>query len=140
MAKRLYVGNLSFNMTQEALKTLFSEYKSVGEVTIVINKFSGRSKGFGFVEVTDDAEAEKAIADLNGKEVEGRAIFVNEARPFDPDKPRPERRSFGGRDGGFGGGRGGGRFGGGGRDGGRGGFGGGGGRFEGRRRSNEDEE
>lgn len=135
MAKRLYVGNLSFNMTQEALKNLFSEYKSVGEVTIVINKFSGRSKGFGFVEVTDDAEAEKAIADLNGKEVEGRAIFVNEARPFDPDKPRPERRSFGGRDGG----RGGGRFGGGGfgsRDGGR--F-GGGRRFEGRRNSEDDE-
>ena len=132
MAKRLYVGNLPFSMTQEALKNLFSAYSSVGEVTIVINKFSGRSKGFGFVEVSDDAEAEKAIADLNNKEIEGRTIFVNEARPFDPDKPR-ERRSFGGRDGGRDGGRGGGRFGG--RSGGR--FGGGGDRFGGGRRERE---
>ncbi|MFA5992364.1 MAG: RNA-binding protein [Candidatus Pacearchaeota archaeon] len=112
MAKRLYVGNLPFSVTQEALKNFFSAFKSVGEVTIVVNKFSGRSKGFGFVEISDDEEAEKAIAELNGKDLEGRALFVSEARPFDPDKPRPERRSFGGREGGRSGGYGGGRSGG----------------------------
>ena len=102
MAKRLYVGNLPFSVTQEVLKNFFSAFKSVGEVTIVVNKFSWRSKGFGFVEFSDDYEAEKAIAELNGKDLEGRALFVSEARPFDPDKPRP-RRSFGDRDGGRGG-------------------------------------
>lgn len=114
MSKKLYVGNLPFSMTQEQLEKLFSGY-SPSEVTVITNKYSGKSKGFGFVTIEDDEQAEKAISEMNGKEVEGRALTVNEARPFDPDKPRPPRRDFGGgggrrfgggdRGGGFGGGR-----------------------------------
>ena len=134
MSKRLFVGNLPFNLTQDKLKELFSGYGSLGETVVVTNKFSGRSKGFGFVAVEDDSEADKAISEMDGKEVEGRKITVNEARPFDPDKPRPPRREFGGRR--FGGDRGGfgsrGRFGGSGGNIGR-------GRFEGRRERNSEE-
>ncbi|MDP3881993.1 MAG: RNA-binding protein [Nanoarchaeota archaeon] len=107
MSKRLYVGNLPFSVNAEKLKELFSAYGQIEEATVVIFKDTGRSKGFGFVTLTDDAQADKAQQEMNGKEIEGRQIKVNEAAPFDPDKPR-ERR------GGFGGGRGGGgRFGGG---------------------------
>lgn len=118
MSKRLYVGNLPFSMTDEGLKALFSAYQEIEEVNVITNKFNGRSKGFGFVTLADDAEGDKAISEMNGKEIEGRKIIVSEAKPFDPDKPRP-RRSFGsggsfggsrGRSGGFGGSRG--RFGG----------------------------
>ncbi|HRZ85841.1 MAG TPA: RNA-binding protein [Candidatus Paceibacterota bacterium] len=105
MSKRLYIGNLPFSVTNDALKQLFSEYGEISESGVVVNKFNGRSKGFGFVTVSDDSQAEKAISEMNGKEVEGRAIVVTEAKPFDPDKPRP-RRNFGGgfggrREGGF---------------------------------------
>ena len=96
MSKRLYVGNLPFSVTQEQLQNLFSNYGALGEVLLVINKHSGRSKGFGFVTIEDDAQADKAISEMNGKDIEGRALTVNEARPFDPDKPRPTfRRRFG---------------------------------------------
>jgi hypothetical protein len=130
MSKRLYVGNLPFNLTLEAFKAMFEKYGTVTEATIVTNKFNGRSKGFGFVTFESDEAGDKAKTELNGSEVEGRKLTVNEATPFNPDAPRPERRGgFGGRGGGFGG-RGGGRgfggprrFGGGDRDGGR-GFGG----------------
>jgi RNA recognition motif-containing protein len=114
------------------LTNLFSKYGKLGEVTVVTNKFNGRSKGFGFVTIEDDAQAATAISETNGSDVEGRKITVNEATPFDPNKPRPERRSggFGGeRRGGFGGPR---RFGGGDR---RGGF---GGRGRDNRRESED--
>ncbi len=114
MSKRLYVGNLPFSTNAEKLKELFSAYGQIEEATVVAFKDTGRSKGFGFVTLADDAQAEKALQEMNGKDVEGRQIKVNEAAPFDPDKPR-ERR------GGFGGGRGGGRFGGGRRFGGNGG-------------------
>lgn len=129
MSKRLYVGNLPFTITLDALKALFAKYGNVTEATIVSNKFNGRSKGFGFVTFEADADADKAIAELNGSDCEGRKLTVNEATPFDPNKPRPERRSGGFRSGGFGGRREGGfggprRFGGGNRGGGR-GFGGG---------------
>jgi RNA recognition motif-containing protein len=142
MSKRLFVGNLPFSLTQEGLTNLFSKFGKLGEVTVVTNKFNGRSKGFGFVTIEDDAQAATAISEMNGSDLEGRKLTVNEATPFDPNKPRPERRSggFGGR-GGYGGGRGGGfggprRFGGGGgrREG---GFGGGRGR-DNRRESSED--
>lgn len=122
MGKKLYVGNLPFSATEGTLIDLFTPYGQVESARLITDRDSGRSKGFGFVEMGTDEEAEKAIAEMNGKEVEGRALTVNEARPQEP-------RSGGGFGGGRGGGGGGGRgFGGGGGGGGRGGFGGGGGR------------
>lgn len=103
MSKRLYVGNVPYSMTSEKLKEIFAAFGNVEEATIVTFKDSGRSKGFGFVTMTDEAAAQKAITDLNGKEVEGRKMFVNEAQPFDASKPR-ERRPFRRGGGGFGGG------------------------------------
>jgi|SRR3989338_7630470 len=104
MSKKLYVGNLPFSTGNEQLAKLFSAYGEASEATVIAFKNTGKSKGFGFVTLTDDAQAEKAIQEMNGKEVEGRKIVVSEAQPFDPDKPR-ERRPF--RSGGFndGGGR-----------------------------------
>jgi len=96
MAKKLYVGSLPYNTTEDALKDAFSQAGTVESATIIIDKMSGRSKGFGFVEMSTDDEAEKAIEMFNGKEFEGRSIVVNEARPM---KERTQRR------GGFGGGR-----------------------------------
>jgi len=116
MSKKLYVGNLPFSVTSEKLKEIFSAYGAIEEAQVITFKDSGKSKGFGFVTVTDDVQADKAKLELNGKDIEGRKLFVNEAKPFDPDAPRKPRRDFGG-----GGGR---RFGGGG------GFGGGRGRFD----------
>lgn len=105
MAKRLYVGNLSYSTTDEMLKEAFSQAGTVESVNIITDKFSGRSKGFGFVEMSTDEEAAKAIETVNGKEMDGRNLNVSEARPM---AERPERRGgFGG--GGFGGSRGGGR-------------------------------
>lgn len=107
---KLYVGNLPFKMAEQDMKALFEPYGELGEVVIIKDRFSGRSKGFGFVTVNDDEKAKQAIADLNGKDFEGRALTVNEAQPM---QPREERGGFGGRPrGGFGGGRGGGGFGG----------------------------
>lgn len=114
MAKKVYVGNLPFSTTNEKLKEVFSKFGEITEATVIVNKFSGRSKGFGFVTFTNDADADKAMAEMHDKEMDGRKLTVKEATPFNPDAPRPERR------GGFGGGRG--RFGG--DRGGRGGFGG----------------
>ncbi len=105
MGKKLYVGSLPYSTSEDELRDMFGACGAVDSVSIIIDKFSGKSKGFGFVEMSNDDEAQKAINDLNGREMGGRSIVVNEARP-------PEKRS-----GGFGGG--------GGR--GRGGFGGGGG-------------
>jgi RNA recognition motif-containing protein len=116
---RLYVGNLSYNMTSQGLEELFAEYGQVKSAQVVQDRDTGRSKGFGFVEMSDNGQAQAAMTGLNSKEVDGRALTVNEARPR-------EERSFGG--GGGGGGRsggGGGGYGGGG--GGGGGYGGGGG-------------
>jgi len=149
MSKKLFVGNLPFGMSDDQFKGLFASYGELGETGVVRFKDTGKSKGFGFVTINDDAQAEKAKTEMNQKEVEGRKIFVNDATPFNPDKPR-ERR-FGGGGGGYGGGSRGGGYGGGGRrfGGDRGGFGGGrgggrrfggsgggdGGGFGGRRRS-----
>ncbi|MBI2633452.1 MAG: RNA-binding protein, partial [Parcubacteria group bacterium] len=94
MAKKLYVGNLSYNMTDDQLKSMFAEAGSVETASIIMNKFNGRSKGFGFVEMASDEEAQKAIDMFNGKEVDGRAIVVNEARPMG-DRP-PRSGGFGG--------------------------------------------
>ena len=84
MAKKIYVGNLSFQTTDADLKDMFSEVGQVESVQIITDRDTGRSKGFGFVEMSDDAAAAKAIERFNGKEVNGRALTVNEARPKDP--------------------------------------------------------
>src|SRR6185312_11956288 len=116
MAKKLYVGNLSYQVDSSELEQLFGAHGQVLSAQVINDRDTGRSKGFGFVEMANDAEADAAIAALNGQEHNGRALTVNEARPR-------EERSGGG-----GGGRGGfGGRGGGGGGGGRGGYGGGGG-------------
>jgi len=81
VAKKLFVGNLPFSVTDEQLNETFKAMGEVGSANVVTDKFSGRSRGFGFVEMTQDADAEKAVKELNGKEIEGRKIVVNEARP-----------------------------------------------------------
>lgn len=100
---KVYVGNLPYSVDGEKLKEMFSSYGEIEESTVIQDKFSGRSKGFGFVTFKDDEAAKKAISEMNDKEIEGRQIKVNEAKPMDPDRPRPPRRNFGG--GGFGGNR-----------------------------------
>lgn len=79
--KNIFVGNLSFGATEETVRSLFETHGSVQRVSIVTDRDTGRSRGFGFVEMTDDAEANKAIAALNGRELDGRAMNINEARP-----------------------------------------------------------
>jgi len=89
MAKKLYVGSLSYDTNEDGLKDHFSQAGSVESVAIIKDKMSGRSKGFGFVEMSSDEEAQNAIDTLNGKELDGRALVVNEARPME-DRPRRE--------------------------------------------------
>ena len=120
MGKKLYVGNLSYNVDSSELEQLFGQHGQVVSAQIINDRDTGRSKGFGFVEMADDAEADAAIAALNGQQHDGRALTVNEARP------REDRGGGGG--GGGGGSRGGYAGGGGGRSGGGYGGGGGGGR------------
>jgi RNA recognition motif-containing protein len=79
--KKIYVGNFSFNMTEEELRAMFEPYGNVESATLVTDRDTGRSRGFGFVAMSNDEEAEKAMAALNGKEAGGRALTVNEARP-----------------------------------------------------------
>ena len=79
----LYVGNLSYDMSEENLRSEFAEYGEVQSAKIITDKFTGRSRGFGFVEMTSDDEGKKAMEELNGKDVEGRQLVVNEARPRD---------------------------------------------------------
>ncbi len=127
MGRKLYVGNLSYSATESSISDLFSQVGTVDSCRIITDRDSGRSKGFGFVEMSTDEEAQKAISEFNGKEVDGRALTVNEAKPQEP-------RSGGG--GGYGGGGGGGsRGGGGGYGGGGGSRGGGGGGYGGGGRS-----
>src|SRR5687768_13913996 len=124
MGKKLYVGNLSYDVTSSDLEQLLSAHGTVQSAEVISDRMTGRSKGFGFVEMGSDEEAQAAIAALNGQEHGGRALTVNEA------KPREDRGGGGGGGGrgGYGGGGGGGHGGGGGgRGGGGGGYGGGGG-------------
>ena len=109
MGNKIYVGNLPFSATSESLNEMFSKFGSVDSAKIIMDKDTGRSKGFGFVEMSSGDEAAAAIEKLNGSDMGGRSLVVNEARPMEPRENRG---------GGFGGGRGGDR-------GGRGGFGGG---------------
>lgn len=81
MAAKLYVGGLAYSVTEQELETLFAEYGKVASTAVIKDRDSGQSKGFGFVEMSSDEEAQAAIKGLNGKEVSGRSIMVNEARP-----------------------------------------------------------
>lgn len=135
MGNKLYVGNLAYSVRDQDLQDAFSEYGAVASAKVMMDRETGRSKGFGFVEMSNDAEAQAAINGLNGQPVAGRAIVVNEARPRE-ERPAGFRSPYGGSGGGggregggggYGGGRsGGGGYGGGGREGGGGGYGGGG--------------
>ena len=120
MGKKLYVGNLSYRMTDSDLEQLFASHGTVSSAQVIMDRDTGRSKGFGFVEMASDQDAQSAITALNGKEIEGRSLTVNEARP---KEDRGTGGGGGGR-GGYGGGGGGGGYGGGGGGGGRGGYGG----------------
>ncbi len=125
MGKKLYVGNLSYSIRDNDLEQAFGEFGAVASAKVMMERETGRSKGFGFVEMGTDAEALAAIEGLNGHTLDGRALTVNEARPMEP---RPAGGGFGGgRSGGGGGGGYGGGAGGGGYGGGRSGGGGGGG-------------
>ncbi len=86
--KKLYVGNLSYNTTDSTLKDLFAQVGPVASAVVIMDKMTGRSKGFGFVELENDADADTAIAKFNGQEIDGRKLTVNEARPMEPRAPR----------------------------------------------------
>src|SRR6478735_8843885 len=119
MSTKIYVGNLPYSVTDSILESNFAEFGSVSSAKVMMDRETGRSKGFGFVEMGSDAEAQAAINGMNGQALEGRAIVVNEARPRE-DRPGGGGGGYGGGGGGYGGG-------GGGRSGGGGGYGGGGG-------------
>ncbi len=125
MPTKLYVGNLAYSVTNEDLEGLFSQAGKVDSAVVVVDKFSGQSRGFGFVEMADSNDAARAIEEFNETELKGRNIRVNEARPREGGGGGGPRGGGGG--GGYGGPRGGGGGGGGGRD--RRGGGGGGGRW-----------
>lgn len=88
MAVKLFVGSLPFTTTSDQLREIFAKVGQVAEANVVADKMTGRSRGFGFVEMATDEDAKKAIEKLNGTEVEGRKIFVSEARPQAPREPR----------------------------------------------------
>jgi RNA recognition motif-containing protein len=89
----IYVGNLHFNVSEDELRKAFEEYGEVASVKIITDKYSGRSKGFGFVEMLNDKEAKEAIDNLNGTEIKGRAVNVNQAREKE-NNPGGDRRNF----------------------------------------------
>ena len=129
MGTKLYVGNLPYSIDKSRLEEMFAGFGNVASAQVIMDRETGRSKGFGFVEMGSDQEAQAAIAGLNGKALDGRSLTVNEARPQEPRSGGFGGGGGGGRrgpgGGGFGGGGGGGRRG----PGGGGGFGGGGGRY-----------
>jgi cold-inducible RNA-binding protein len=103
MAKKLFVGGLSYETTEATLKETFAQAGTVESATVITDKMSGRSKGFGFVEMSTEEEAQKAVEMFNGKEIDGRNVTVNEARPMEARAPR--QGGFNRGDRGFGGGR-----------------------------------
>ena len=110
MATKLYVGGLPYSTQEDALKELFAQAGGVTSAVIIMDKMSGRSKGFGFVEMSTDEEAQKAISMFNEQEFEGRKLTVNEARPMEARPPRTGGNGgYGGGNGGYGGGNRGGR-------------------------------
>ena len=105
MATKLYVGGLPYSTQEDALKELFAQAGSVVSAVIIMDKMSGRSKGFGFVEMSNDEEAQKAISMFNDQEFEGRKLTVNEARPMEARPPRTGGNGgYGNSNGGYGGG------------------------------------
>lgn len=125
MGNKLYVGNLPYSFRDEDMQQAFSQFGSVSSAKVMMERDTGRSKGFGFVEMGSDAEAQAAIKGMNGQSVGGRDLVVNEARPMEPRPPRSGGGGFGGGGGGGYGGGGGGGYGGGRSGGGGGGYGGG---------------
>jgi hypothetical protein len=130
MGNKLYVGNLPYSVRDGDLEQSFGQFGTVTSAKVMMERDTGRSKGFGFVEMGSDAEAQAAISGMNGQPLGGRSLVVNEARPMEPRPPRSGGGGYGGGGGG-GGGYGGGGYGGGGGGGGGGYGGGGGGRREG---------
>jgi hypothetical protein len=130
MGNKLYVGNLPYSYRDSDMEQAFAQFGTVTSAKVMMERDTGRSKGFGFVEMSSPAEAQAAIAGMNGQQIGGRGLVVNEARPMEPRGPRSGGGGFGGGGGGGGfGGGGGGGYGGGRREGGGGGGGyGGGGR------------
>jgi RNA recognition motif-containing protein len=104
MGKKLYVGNLTYGVTDSTLEQMFTAHGTVESAQVIMDRDTGRSKGFGFVEMKSDQEAQAAMTALNGKDVEGRALTVNEARPK-TEGGRGDRGGSGGSRGGYGGGR-----------------------------------
>ena len=96
--RKIFVGNLSWNLTSDDLREIFGEFGTVEEATVLTDKFSGRSKGFGFVTMSTEEEAQAAINGLNGKNVDGRDIVANIAQPPKERRPEDRHRSFGGGD------------------------------------------
>jgi RNA recognition motif-containing protein len=96
MAKKLFVGGLAWATTDEGLNAAFAAVGTVTSATVIRDRETGRSKGFGFVEMANDEEADAAVQQLNGSELDGRKITVNEARPMDPNRPRRDFNSAGG--------------------------------------------
>ncbi len=127
MGNKLYVGNLPYSFRDEDLQQAFAPHGTVTSAKVMMERDTGRSKGFGFVEMGSDAEAQAAISGVNGQQYGGRGLVVNEARPMEPRPPRSGGGGFGGGAGGGGGGYGGGGGGRSGGGGGGGGYGGGGG-------------
>ena len=127
MGNKLYVGNLPYSVRDEDLQQSFGQFGAVTSAKVMMERDTGRSKGFGFVEMASDPEAQAAIAGMNGQPLGGRSVVVNEARPMEARPPRSGGGGFGGGGGGYGGGGGGDRSGGGGYGGGGGRSGGGGG-------------
>jgi len=94
---KVYVGNLPFSVDEDELRNMFSSFGDIEEVSLIKDKFSGRSKGFGFVTFKDDEAGSKAVSDMNGKDMQGRELKVSEAKPMEE---RPPRRNFNNRSGG----------------------------------------
>ena len=126
MGNKLYVGNLPYSVRDGDLEQSFGQFGTVTSAKVMMERDTGRSKGFGFVEMGSDTEAQAAITGMNGAPLGGRSLVVNEARPMEPRAPRSGGGGYGGGGGGYGGGGGGYGGGGGGREGGGGGYGGGG--------------
>jgi cold-inducible RNA-binding protein len=105
MGNKLYVGNLPYSVRDEDLQQAFGEFGHVTSAKVMMERDTGRSKGFGFVEMGSDAEAQQAINGMNGQSLGGRSVVVNEARPMEPRPPRTGGFGGGRREGGFGGGR-----------------------------------
>jgi len=104
MAAKLFVGGLSWDTTEDTLRNHFAQVGPVASAQVITDKFTGKSRGFGFVEMTSPDDAQKAIADLNGSQLDGRSIVVNEAKPMAPRENRGGGGGYRGGGGGFGGG------------------------------------